>query len=226
MVPKFLDKTQWPYVGMIRSYFRGLNGKAAGGSGTLIHPRVILTAGHVVFDPSRGGYPTRVDVELGGTRRITVSSTVYRTTQRWLDTDSQSLNPISAYDIGALLLSEPIAPGDAPRVNFAVTAGPNFGGLEVNVVGFPVRADIYGGLFGASSFPVVMFPNLDPFRAFYSIETLDGMSGGAVYTRDASGRILLRGVHTSIYSGAGSALRITDGIAGLIQGWVNEVGGG
>ena len=68
MVPKFLEKTLWPFVGMIRSYFPTLNGQASGGTGTLIHPRVILTAGHVVYDPSRGGYPTRADVVLGAKR--------------------------------------------------------------------------------------------------------------------------------------------------------------
>jgi V8-like Glu-specific endopeptidase len=225
MVPKFLDKTLWPFVGMVRSYFPGLKGQAAGGTGTLIHPRVILTAGHVVYDPSRGGYPTRADVELGAVR-FTVSSTVFRTTQPWVDTDSQGLNPISSYDIGAILLPAPIAPEAVPRVNYAVTPGPNLGGLEINVVGFPVRADLYGGLYGATAFPVIMYPELDPYRAFYPIETLAGMSGGPVYSREATGQVLLRSVHTSIYNGAGSALRITDGVATLVQSWVGEVGGG
>lgn len=224
MVPTQLDKRLWPFVGIIRSHFRGLTGRVLGGTGTLIHPQVILTAGHVVYDPSRGGYPTQVDVELGA-RRITVSSTIFRTTQNWVDTDSQSHNPLSSYDVGAILLPSPLDPADAPRVNYAVTPGSNLGGMEMNVVGFPVQQP-YGTLYGATAFPFPMYPTLDPYRAFYPIETLDGMSGGPVYTREATGQILVRGVHTSIYNGAGSALRITDGIATLIQAWVNEVGGG
>jgi hypothetical protein len=106
-----------------------------------------------------------------------------------------------------------------------VTPGPNLGGIEANVFGFPVRADLYGSLYGAAAFPTAPFPDLDPFRAFYPIQTLAGMSGGPVYSRDPSGQILLRAVHTSIYNDMGSALRITDGIAALIKGWLNEVGG-
>ena len=143
-----------------------------------------------------------------------------------MSTDSQSLNPISSYDLGAILLPSPVDPADAPRVSYAVTPGANLGGLEINDVGFPVRADLYGSLYGATAFPFTMYPELDPYRAFYPIDTLSGMSGGPIYTRDASGHLLVRAVHTSIYNGAGSALRITEGLAFLIQAWVNEVGGG
>jgi V8-like Glu-specific endopeptidase len=225
MIPQFLQKTQWPYVGMIRSYFSSMGGQAAGGTGTLIHPRVILTAGHVVYDPRRGGYPTRIDVELGGTQRFNVSSTVFRTTQAWIDTDSLSRNPISAYDLGGILLTAPIDTSRVSPVPIGATGGANLGGLQLNVVGFPVQANLYGSLYGAAAFPTAPFPQFEGFRLFYPIETLDGMSGGPAYTRDDSGQILLRGVHTSIYNGSGSALRIYDGLAALIKSWVNEVGG-
>ena len=224
MNPGPLNKTQWPYVGMVRSYFPGLNGQAAGGTGTLINPRVILTAGHVVYDPSRGGYPTMVQVELGGLQRFSVESTVFRTTRPWVDTDSKTMNPLSAFDVGAILLDNPIPTTEVPSASVAVTPGPNLGGLDLNVVGFPVRADLFGTLYGARSTPTLLSPAMDLYRIFYPIVTLAGMSGGPVYTRDAaSGQILLRGVHTSIYNGMGSGLRVTDGIANLIQSWVSEV---
>lgn len=224
MDPSLLDKTQWPYVGLVRSYFPALNGQAAGGTGTLINPRVILTAGHVVYDPSRGGYPTLVQVELGGHQRFSVASTVFRTTQPWVDIDSKTMNPISAFDIGAILLDKAIPVAQVAPAAVAVTPGPNLGGLDLNVVGFPVRPDLFGNLYGARSQPTLEFPSLDLYRIFYPIATLAGMSGGPVYTRDEStGQILLRGVHTSLYNGMGSGLRITEAIANLIQGWVGEV---
>jgi len=224
MNPGPLDKAQWPYVGLVRSYFPGLGGQAAGATGTLINPRVILTAGHVVYDPSRGGYPTVVNVELGGRQPFAVESTVFRTTRPWVDTDSKTMNPISAFDVGAILLDSPIPATDVASVSVAVTPGPNLGGLELNVVGFPVRPDLFGTLYGARSTPTLLAPALDLYRIFYPIVTLAGMSGGPVYTRDASsGRILLRGVHTSLYNGMGSGLRITEGIAKLIQSWIREV---
>ncbi len=219
-----LDKTQWPYVGMIRSYFPGLGGQAAGGSGTLIHPQVILTAGHVVYDPSRGGYPTKADVYFAG-ELITPSPQVFRTAQPWVDTDSLTMNPISAYDVGAILLTSAIDPNKIPAVAVAVTPGANLGGLELNVVGFPVRQDLYGTLYGATAFPVDLSSALNAYRVFYPFAILAGMSGGPEYTRDSSGQILLRAISTSVYNGMGSGLRITQGIAALITEWLNEVGG-
>jgi V8-like Glu-specific endopeptidase len=225
MFPQPLDKTQFPYVGMIRSFFPNRGGNADGGTGTLIHPQVILTAGHVVYDAAGGGYPTRADIELGDTQRIHVSSTVFRTTQAWQDTDSLTRNPISAYDLGAILLSEPIPTSQVPIVPFAANSGTSFGGLPINVVGYPVQSDIYGTLYGAAAFPTAPYPQLDGFRLFFPIDILGGMSGGPAYTRDASGQILLRGVVTSMYNGSGSALRIYEGLAALIRSWIREVGG-
>jgi V8-like Glu-specific endopeptidase len=224
MDPGYLDKTLWPYVGQIRCYFPNLNGQAAGATGTLITPRLILTAGHVVYDPSRGGYPTLARIELGGQQRTSVESAVFRTTQPWVDTDSKTMNPISAFDIGAILLDTPIPATQIAPASVAVTPGPNLSGLNLNVVGFPVEPALFGNLYGARSEPTLLSPALDVYRIFYPISTLDGMSGGPVYTREGvNGKVVLRGVHTSLYNGLGSGLRITQGIANLIESWVQEV---
>lgn len=228
MIPQFLEKAKWPYVGKIRSYFPGLGGGAAGGTGTLIHPKIILTAGHVVYDPHQGDYPTHIDVELGSVRRTTVSSTIYRTTQTWVTTDSQTLSPVSAYDIGAILLNDPVAPSDALPVPYQVASSANPGATQVNIVGFPIDPNIYGGygsLYGAAALPALPYPQYGNFRTFYPVSTYDGMSGGPVYTREADGQIVLRAVHSGLYEGWGSGLKIYSALDALIRGWIAEVGG-
>ena len=220
MILQFLDKTLWHYVGMVRSFFPSGGGAAMGGSGTLINRRLILTAGHVVYDPSKGGYPTRIDVELGGAQRFTVSSKVFRTTTNWVNTDSFTMNPLSAFDIGAILLPTAIDPRVVAAV--PVIPGTNLAGVELTVAGFPVQANLYGSLYGASAMAVNPYPQYDESRAFYPIPTIGGMSGGPVYSRDAMGRISLRAVHTSIYNDYGSAIKLYPALANLVQAWANE----
>jgi V8-like Glu-specific endopeptidase len=221
----WLNKTLWPWVGFVRSFFPRMAGSYTVGSGSLIDPHLILTAGHVVFDPSRGGYPNAVDVAIGGQQRKVVPSSVFRTTVQWKETDSLTLNPVSAYDVGAILLADPIDPGLATPIQPPAGPAPDLSSTSLNVVGFPADSDKIGQLYGAQSFPTPT--TLDAFRIFYPITTLGGMSGGPVYEVDSAGQIIIRGVHTSYNSddGLGSALRMTDGIVSVINTWLREVRG-
>src|SRR5689334_13012945 len=100
MDPRRLDKAQWPQVGMIRSYFTTLNGWYAIGTGTLIDPRAILTAAHVVFDPTRGGRPSKFEIFFGGGATATAAGTNGRYLQEW--EAANRLDPLSAYDLGVI----------------------------------------------------------------------------------------------------------------------------
>jgi V8-like Glu-specific endopeptidase len=91
----------------------------------------------------------------------------------------------------------------------------------LNVVGFPVIGNSFGTLYGGQAVPPATLD--DAVRIHYAIDTLDGMSGGPAYTVAHDGRIVIRGVHTSIFGGMGSALRITHNIKALIDSWVAHV---
>ena len=223
MNPVWLDKTLWPWVGFVRSFFPNMGGSYTVATGSLIDPQVILTAGHVVYDPSRGGYPNVIDVAIGGQQRQVVASQVFRTTNEWVTTDSLTLNPISAVDVGAILLATPIPPGLAIPVQPPTSPAPDLSGTLLNVVGFPADSDKIGQLYGAQTYPTPS--SLDGTRIFYPVATLGGQSGGSVYEVGSAGQIIIRGVHTSIYNGQGSALRITDGIVSIINEWLQEVQG-
>jgi V8-like Glu-specific endopeptidase len=223
------DRNRLPYVAQVEIFFPRLGGRAALGSATLIHPRLLLTAGHVVYDPSRGNYPDAVRVNLGGTTRVSRTSRTFYTTEQWVGSDSSTMNPTSAFDVGAILLdpSDHIDTAEVPSAVPASVPGPDLAGLMLNVAGFPAEQPLFDGpvtlgeLYGSNSFPQVADPPIKSQRVLYLITTLGGMSGGPVYTIEPGGGITVRGVHTSTYEGYGCGLWITDDIlANLIQPWL------
>jgi V8-like Glu-specific endopeptidase len=221
MDPQAVTASSWPWVALVESFFPTLGGLFTVATASLIHPRVLLTAGHVVYDGTRGGYASSLRAYFQGTSLgpITVTGRDNMpTTQQWVTVDGATLNPTSAYDIAAILLPEAIPWASAVPQAYTTTPGPNLTEYLVNVVGFPVIGDHFGTLYGAQAVPTATTD--DAVRIYYPINTIDGMSGGPAYTVADDGRISIRGVHTSFVGGMGSALRITDSIKALIDGWV------
>src|SRR5262245_51508198 len=170
------NKALWPQVAKIKSYFRGLNGNYAAGTGTLVNPRMVLTAGHVVYDPTngRGGVPDRVVVELGNGRVVSGSYT--ETTPEWKNIDSATLNPVSAYDLGAVILDQADAVNDVvPAVVYPTLLG-NLLHQTVNVVGYPAQPDLYSEFVGDSGAAFAMAPPLQDYRIGYPFVTVGGIS--------------------------------------------------
>jgi glutamyl endopeptidase len=220
MEPELVDARQWPYIGFIQSHFPSQAvGAYSVGTGTLIGPRVVLTAGHVVYDRGKGGAATSIQVTLGGPQRFTVRAIEYQTTVQWIEQDSITQSPVSAFDFGILVLADPVDRFVTPLL-FETMSAEALAGMSLNVAGYPIN-DL-GNLYGARSAPILS-PALaayNDFRLFYSIQSRPGMSGGPVYTLDATGARIIRGVHTSLFGGMGSAVRITANVFNLLHQWL------
>jgi V8-like Glu-specific endopeptidase len=230
MDPQRLDKTLWPQVGLIRSYFPSLNGWFAVGTGTLINRRAILTAAHVIHDPTRGGPATKFEVFFGGGAAATAAGTNGRVLPEWVA--ANSLDPLSAYDAGVILLDPTnVVGGVATAGVFAPAAQAvvinDLLGHNVNVVGYPIRPDFYNdaALAGGESSPFDMLgPPWNGYRIAYPTASLPGMSGGPVYrTDEISASFTIRAVNTSIYNGFGNGLMIYPDLAAQIGNWLLEV---
>jgi V8-like Glu-specific endopeptidase len=118
--------SSWPWVALIESYFPALNGRFTVASASLIHPRVLLTAGHVIYDGTRGGYPDRVRAVFRGTTLGPVTAAGPRnmpTTWQWIERDAATLNPASAFDVAAILLPAPIPTAEAVGQAYARRRG-------------------------------------------------------------------------------------------------------
>ena len=222
IAPSQLDAGNYPFIAQIITTF---SREITGGSGILIGPRLILTAGHVVYDPTWGGEPEEFAVTLGGEVRKTFRTDNWRSTTRWIDHDSRlgTLRAISGADLGVVILDEPVDSLVKP-IRVETGASSEIRDQRLNVAGYPVR---HGDeLYGASSFPLPnAFPEYSRLRIFYPIETEAGMSGGPAWDFDPESQLrIARGVHTSIFEGIGSALRVTPNVLSLIQEWQGMFG--
>ncbi len=223
MNPRPLDKQLWPQVGFIRSYFPTLNGWFAVGSGTLINPRAILTAGHVVYDRQRGGPADRFEIVFGGGATTSSAGSNGRVLPEW-ESAPVTTDPRSPYDLGVILLSEQDAVhGVTPAAVYESTPA-QLVGKSVNLVGYPVMQNIYDVLYGAGATAGNTGQPWNGYLINYDVNTIEGMSGGPVYlSTSASGPLGVRAIHTCLYDGRGHALTIYEGLARQIGIWLQDL---
>jgi len=221
-----VDASDFPFVARIISTFAG-NHRTVG-SGTLIAPRLVLTAGHNIFDPTKpGGYAVKWNVALGGSGGIAVSTPEYDTTRQWVEQDSHSpYRAYSAFDFGVLVLRDPIdaliSPIPVETMSESVLSARSMG-----ILGYPrryyPRLQLCGSAIDVSA---------TESRLFYRARTLGGMSGGPVYdvVTGPEGRKIrtVRGIHTAFIdepgdrNDRGSAVRITANVMELIREWMTR----
>jgi V8-like Glu-specific endopeptidase len=223
VTPNAIDARNYPFIAQITTVF---SRQTTGGTGTLIGPRLVLTAGHVVYDPTWGGDALRFLLTLGGPTRYQTSSTVWRTNDVWRNRDALlgTTRALSGADFGVVVLDAPIDALVRP-LHVETTPQEAFNAMQLNVAGYPVPPHANGQtLFGASSPPLPdAFPEFQATRVFYPIQTLAGMSGGPLWDLEPRSQVrTLRGVHTSIVQGIGSALRITNNVLALIHQWQHQ----
>jgi V8-like Glu-specific endopeptidase len=232
------DAGAFPAIAALRCTFP--NGELVGGSGTLIAPRLLLTAGHVLFDPSRGGQVTRAEATFGGDGGLVVAAAAVDFPTDWRDPqsalDSSLFSPV---DFGVVRLASPVDRAVAPW-RFETIGDGTLTTTPLSVGGYPVQppdGTAFGTLWGntASAVQGAAIPDggdqYEEFRLFYPIETLAGMSGGPVYGVDrATGTRTVYGVHTALIDWSdgttlGSGRRIDDEARRAILGWVADLGG-
>ena len=231
--------SDFPYIGYIETSFPTPTHGPGGleiGTGTLIAPCVVLTAGHIVFDPNQGGQADAITITLGGPGGMSVTSNRVDFPQEWRNgapgSFDNSVN--SAVDLGVIVLPEPIDQFIAP-VPFQTASDSQLAGMSLNVAGYPAApsAGTRGTLWGRNShllqgaaIPGDLAP-FESYRLFYPVSTLPGMSGGPLYDFNSVSKVrTIRGIHTAGPTPdsplfPGSALRITEDVLQLLQHWVS-----
>jgi len=195
----------------------------AQGTGILIHPKAILTAGHNIFDPTLGGQAVQILARMGSGNRSWMSASSCDTTQQWQSQDSSSsARAFSGFDIGIVFLADS---ADANPSQIAFGALPDASLLNQTI--------FLNGYVGEDPPPFIeanaRLSQVDTRRLYYPIRTKGGNSGGPVYLANpnASGTLVV-GIHTSLVpettvNGCGSATRITTDISSLINSWLTTV---
>lgn len=191
------------------------DGRWWSGTGWLAGPRLVITAGHVVFPHEIGTWPTSLWVTPGadGSRAPFGSypARSLRAHPTWL----RQRDP--RFDLGAILL----APDQAPGL-YVGTLGLAFPNAEllhailVNLAGYPADKPLHTLWYHARQ-----ILELTATHLYYDIDTMGGQSGSPVwFVHDGIPYVV--GLHTTGDVTANSAIRLHEEIYPALASWIAE----
>jgi V8-like Glu-specific endopeptidase len=218
------DTTKPPWCWICQLTIQPPGGGLVGGTGWLVGPKTIITAGHNVYMRSLAKWADTITVTPG---RNEAGQPIAPFGSLTLDRGFFSVDPwIKAGDVandyGAILLPAPFAnmPGD---FDYKAFSDPELSGLLITMSGYPGEAAYkpYARQFGAQAFLGL----LDSDRLAYAVNTADGQSGGPVWVTLQGKRIAV-GIHNYEDEGQGLAksTRITNQVAKDIKDWLTMSG--
>jgi V8-like Glu-specific endopeptidase len=193
------------------------DGRKLGGTGWLIGPRTVITAGHCVFqrDVNNWAYSIQV-IPARDIDSAPYSSQVVNDGMNSVEGWTKNFQEESDY--GALILPQPFAAGSFGCQPFAAA---DLSKLLVSVAGYPTTPPAgaaYGSLWGEAHFlqPV----GDDDRQLFYEVDVLEGMSGGPVFATVNAERFVV-GIQN--YESADDrfalATRITPSVFDQLNAW-------
>lgn len=202
----------YPWRAICALKITAANGRRFIGTGWLVGPRTVITAGHCVHMAAQGGWVRSIEVipGLNDVQRPYGSAvaTAFRSVTGW--TQSQNRD----FDYGAIILPPNARPG-----------------TQTGVFGFSVRDDNFlkSAVLNLSGYPGDKGGNQQWFMAQktkslaarvikYDIDTMGGQSGAPVWTKIGNVRSCV-GIHTNGHSSGNSATRIVQAVFNNIQNW-------
>ncbi len=209
------ETTGFPWRTICSLTITTTTGEQLSGTGFMVSPRTVITAGHCVFLPSFGGWVARVDVVPGHNGRdrpySTVTTTEFRSVRGWTEELSRE------FDYAAILLPPGQGLPELGHLGYAVYDEASLLGAYLNVAGYPIDKP-EGTLWWAARASKAVRRG----AIVYDLDTEAGQSGAPVWRLDAQGRRLVVGIHTNGKAQGNSATRITDEVFANIQRWAEE----
>jgi V8-like Glu-specific endopeptidase len=182
------------------------------GTGALVGPRTILTAGHVVYMHNHGGWVSNIEVIPGRNGAAqpfgSCRSTLFHSVKGWTESKKRS------HDYGAIILPSDCKYGNqVGYFGFANLGFFSLLGLKVNLSGYPGDKPTGTQWWHARAITFVTARTL-----VYNIDTAGGQSGSPVW-RLKDGKRHIVGIHTNGSPLGNSATRITEPVFNNIKSW-------
>lgn len=185
------------------------------GSGWLAGPRTVITAGHCLYMPARGGWVRQIEVVPGrnGSQQPygACVATSFRSVRGW--TRKQHWG----YDYGAIILPVDRAFGNLlGHLGYLNLSDHDLRDLPVNIAGYPNDKPRGTLWYGAHQFELITARTLE-----YTVTTLGGESGAPVWQLKAGQRYVV-GIHTNGDLAGNSAVRLSAPVFANINAWRRE----
>lgn len=207
--------TKYPWRAICSLIMTSRTGKKFIGTGWLVGPRTVITAGHCVYFHNEGGWAKSIQVIPGrnGGRRPygSCKATSFRSVTGW--TRNKNRNT----DYGAIILPSNCRFGDrVGYFGYAYKNDTNLMRLTLNISGYPGDKPS-GTQWFHSKRPARVTPN----TINYTIDTAGGQSGSPVWYI-SNGKRYAIGIHTNGGSFSNSATRIIKSVFNLITKWKKD----
>lgn len=206
----------WPFSVHGHMIMRFPNGQVFIGTGTLVGPRHVLTAGHCVFSAADGGFASEIifNAAQNDLHLPFDSARAERILAHPRYEDSENPN----FDMGMLILDRDLGKKTGFFGLRAVEDSEELHLLRVNVTGYPGDKDDGQQMFTHAD----VVKSVTAERFTYDIDTFGGQSGSGVWTIfDGLGETVV-GVHTTGSPSGNGAVRITPEKLQLIHGWMSQ----
>ena len=209
---KINNTTVYPWRCICSLDITAADGSTWIGTGWLVAPRTIVTAGHCVWIHSRGGRVASIRVMPGRNGPATETpfksclATHVRTTVKWIeDKDSDR-------DYGCVLLPQSFMDYSSLGT-FGYASLSDLENMTVNLSGYPGDKPT-----GTQWFHSRKIKSVESRRFYYDIDTAGGQSGAPVWRFKDNQRHAV-GIHTNGNSTGNSAVRITSAVFDNIKAW-------
>lgn len=204
--------TTYPWRAICALKITAQNGTKWIGTGWLVSPRTVITAGHCVYMHDEGGWAKSIEVipALNDASRPYNSgvSTTFKSVTGW----TQSKNRENDY--GAIILPANYRPGDQTGYFGYAVKDDNFIKSSVlNISGYPGDK---GG--NQQWFMALQTKSVSSRVITYDIDTMGGQSGAPVWVKIGDSRYCV-GIHTNGHSSGNSATRIVQAVFDNIKNW-------
>ena len=207
--------TSYPWRAICALKITAKNGSKWIGTGWLISPRTVITAGHCVYMHDQGGWAKSIEVIPARNDSSkpygSASSSYLKSVTGW----TQSKNRENDY--GAIILPSNYRPGDVTGYfGYSVKNDSYLLSSVLNLSGYP--GDKPGG---DQQWFMALKPKSASSRVItYDIDTMGGQSGAPVWVKIGDARSCV-GIHTNGHGSGNSATRIVTAVFNNLQAWKN-----
>jgi len=217
------ENTKFPFCTVCKLFITWKDGTKSQGSGTVVGPYHVLTAGHVLYRKSRGGWFSSIEIVPGydGLASTPGEMRPFGTFdyQQSVVDGRWSSNEDTDYDIGVLLTSTRI--GDKTGyMGFMSLEDRQLTNLDVHMAGYASDRDNAKRL----CYNTAPISRVSDTRFYYKMATGEGESGAGVFKMELKSlleapKCWVVGIHTMGDRSENSATRLNDEWANRIIRW-------